>query len=143
MKKHLSLLMVLTALICSVMITGCAGGGGETASLASPGNDGLPTPGDGTTDPGTGTGTLPSAVSLAWDAPVTNADGSAVTNLAGYKIHYGPSPGNYTGVLDVGLKVSYSLSDLAPGTYYFTVTAYSQSGSESERSNEVSKTIEL
>jgi hypothetical protein len=143
MKKHVTLLMVLTALVLSVMITGCNGSGGQGAvSLASPGTDnGLPEPGSGTDDPGAGSGALPTA--LAWDAPATNSDGSALTNLAGYKIHYGPSSGNYTGVLDVGLTTSYSLSELPAGTYYFTVTAYNQSGIESERSNEVSKTIEL
>ena len=140
--KHLSLLMVLTMVFCFAMITGCKGGGGQAAALASTGTEGV-TPGDGATDPGAGTGTLPAAVSLAWDAPSTNTDGSALTNLGGYKIHYGSSPGNYTGVLDVGLRGSYSLSDLAPGTYYFTVTAYNRNGSESESSNEVNKTVEL
>ena len=100
-------------------MTGCKGGGGSAVSLAAPGDtNGLPTPGDGdgTTSPGTGTGT---AAELAWDAPALNTDGSALTDLTGYKVYYGPSSGNYTGVLDVGMVRSYSLSDLAPGTYIY------------------------
>jgi hypothetical protein len=35
-------------------------------------------------------------VSLAWDPPKTNSDGSALENLAGFRIHWGPASGTYT-----------------------------------------------
>ncbi len=68
--------------------------------------------------------------------------------LAGYKIHYGISSGNYTDVIDVGLppvidgRVQASIDNLAPGqTYYFAATAYDSAGVESDYSTEVSTTI--
>jgi hypothetical protein len=82
-------------------------------------------------------------VTLRWDAPTTNEDGSPVT-LSGYKIYYGPSSGAYTKSVSVAstgaTPVTYTLS-LSPGTYYFTVTAISTDGQESAFSNEASKTL--
>jgi hypothetical protein len=82
------------------------------------------------------------AATLSWNAPATNTDGTALTDLAGYKIHYGTSPGNYTTTINAGTVTTYVISNLAPGTYYFAVTAYNTSGSESGYSNEASKTIQ-
>ncbi len=68
--------------------------------------------------------------------------------LAGYKIYYGTSSGNYTNVTDVGLppvvdgRVQADIDNLTPGkTYYFAATAYDSSGVESDYSNEVSTTV--
>jgi chitodextrinase len=77
---------------------------------------------------------------LSW-APNTETD------LAGYKIYYGTTPGLYTQVLDVGLTSTpdtpvYTMTNLSEGTtYYFAVAAYDSSGNASEFSIEVSKTI--
>jgi hypothetical protein len=82
-------------------------------------------------------------VTLRWDAPIANEDGSPVT-LSGYKIYYGTSSGAYTkstSVANTGTTpVTYTLS-LSPGTYYFAVTAVSADGQESVYSNETSKTL--
>ncbi len=80
-------------------------------------------------------------VTLSWDPPTTNADGTPLTDLAGYKIYYGTESGNYTNHLDVGNVTTYTLTGLQPGTYYFAVTAYDTSNNESDFSNEVSTTI--
>ncbi|MDR4499305.1 MAG: Ig-like domain-containing protein [Candidatus Scalindua sp.] len=69
---------------------------------------------------------------LAWD-PNTEGD------LAGYRVHYGVSSGNYDTIVDVGNQTSYTISGLISGTtYYFAVTAYNISDNESIYSNEVS-----
>ncbi|MEW6003368.1 MAG: fibronectin type III domain-containing protein [Nitrospirota bacterium] len=81
------------------------------------------------------------SATLGWEAPTTNADGSLLTDLAGYKIYYGTVSGNYTAVIDVGNIRQYKVKDLEPGTYYFAVTAYDTARNESDYSNEVSKTI--
>ena len=82
------------------------------------------------------------AVSLAWDVPTTNADGSPLTDLAGYEIHIGTSPETYSEVVRVGRVTSHTLYNLSPGqTYFFGVTAYDWSLNESEFSNEVIATI--
>lgn len=78
---------------------------------------------------------------LSWAAPTTNADGTALTDLAGFSIYYGPSSGYYTNVVDVGNVTSYTLEDLPPGTLFITVTAYDTDGNESDYSNEMSKEI--
>ena len=80
------------------------------------------------------------AITLNWTAPTTNTDGSTLTDLAGYKIYYGNSSGNYTSAVNVGNVNNYTFSSLSDGAYYFAATAYDTSGVESSLSNEVTKT---
>jgi len=73
---------------------------------------------------------------LAWDPPV-NAD---VTEISGYRIHYGTMSGYYTESIDVGNVTTYTLAGLTDGaTYYFAASDYDAVGNESSFSNEVSK----
>lgn len=75
---------------------------------------------------------------LTWSAPATNRDSSELQDLAGYKLYYGTSSGNYTMSHDVGNQTSYTLQGLENGqTYYIAVTAYDTSGNESTFSAEV------
>ena len=79
---------------------------------------------------------------LSWQAPTKNVDGSALTNLAGYKIYYGTTSKNYTQTVSVtGASTTQWTLSLAPGTYYFAMTAVDSTGGESSKTNEVSKTI--
>ncbi len=81
-------------------------------------------------------------VTLSWIPPTTKADGTPLTDLAGYKIYYGLSSGNYTQHIDIGNVTSYTVTNLSTGTaYYFATTAYDTSSNESSFSNEVRKTI--
>jgi hypothetical protein len=74
-------------------------------------------------------------VSLAWDY-------DSISNLAGYKIYYGTTSGNYQWNVDVGNVTSYTLSNLTIGaTYYTAATAYTTDGLESTYSNEVMFTV--
>jgi hypothetical protein len=78
------------------------------------------------------------SVTLSWLPPVENEDGSALTDLAGYRIRYGQSSGNYEtqiNVDNVGLT-TWIVDGLVPSTYFFTVTAYNAKGIESNFSNE-------
>ncbi len=81
------------------------------------------------------------AATLGWAAPTTNTDGTPLTDLAGYKIYYGTSSGNYTKVINAGNVTSYTVNDLPAGTYYFAVTTYDAQNIESGYSGEVTKTI--
>jgi hypothetical protein len=79
-----------------------------------------------------------------WTPPTDNTNGAALTNLAGYQIHYGTSSNTLTQTVQVsnaGLS-SYTLTNLSAGTWYFGVTAYTSSGVQSAMSNVASKTIQ-
>ena len=79
---------------------------------------------------------------LLWDPPTTNADGTTLTDLAGYKVYYGTASGNYSTVIDAANVTSYTVTNLTSNaTYYFATTAYDASANESGFSNEVSKTM--
>lgn len=76
-------------------------------------------------------------IDLSWEPPSTNADGSPITGLTGYKIYYGTISGYYTKVIDTGNVRSFRVANLNAGAYYFALTAYNNQGVESSLSNEV------
>jgi hypothetical protein len=83
------------------------------------------------------------SATLSWTPPTTRADGSALSNLASYRVYYGTQSGSLTTRIDVnnpGLS-TYVVSNLAPGTWFFAVTAVDSSGAESDRSNVASMTV--
>ncbi len=80
---------------------------------------------------------------LDWVDPTQNTDGSPLTNMAGVNIHYGNSPSSLSHVVQVsgtGLS-SYTISNLAAGTWYFGAAAYTTSGIEGVMSKIGSKSI--
>jgi hypothetical protein len=75
---------------------------------------------------------VPASVMLSWDA---NTD----ANIAGYKVYVGTKSRAYSYWVDVGNITSCTVDGLPPrNVYYVAVTAYDQSGAESDFSNEVS-----
>ena len=86
----------------------------------------------------------PGTTTVGWTLPVTNVDGTTLTDLAGFRIHYGMSVTTLDRTLDVpGADVtSANVGNLAQGTWYFSVTAYSATGVESALSEVVSRTID-
>jgi len=126
-------------LLASLIITslfGCGGGGGSSAD-----------PNASTSNNGDQTATAEVALTLAWDAPTTNTDGSSLnpaTDLSQYKIYYGTASLTYTTVVNITNPGTTTISEtlnFSPGTYYFAVTTVDVSGQESSYSNEVIKTI--
>jgi hypothetical protein len=113
--------VIIVSLFIVLSFCSCGGGGGgSSTSINSPGN----------------------SATLTWDAPTTNADGTPLTDLAGYNLYYGTSSGNYTVTIDVGNVTTYGIDGFPPGTYYFVLTAYDISGNESDYSTEISRTIQ-
>lgn len=117
-------------------LSGCGGGGSGPAGSAA------------TSQATTGVGNNPptassSAVTINWMPPTENTDGTALTNLSGYDIHYGTSSGNYTQSITVSNPgiATYVVDNLTPGTYYFSVAAVNAEGTESPMSSEVSATV--
>lgn len=80
---------------------------------------------------------------LSWVPPTQNTDGSALTNLAGYRIYYGTSATSLTQVIQVANAgmATYVIENLSPATYHFALKAYTSNGAESSLSNVVSKPI--
>jgi hypothetical protein len=84
-----------------------------------------------------------STVSLSWAAPTENSDGTPLSDLTGYNVHYGTKSQTYSKVIEVanpGLT-DYVVQDLAAGTYYFSVAAYNTTGTESPLSSEVTASV--
>ena len=86
----------------------------------------------------------PGSATLSWLPPTDNEDGSALTNLAGYRIYGGTSAASLSLVSTISNAgiTSTVVSNLAPATtHYFAVSAYSSNGAESLRSTIGSKSI--
>jgi hypothetical protein len=84
------------------------------------------------------------SATLSWAAPTENTDGTPLTNLAGYHIYYGTSVSAMTHTLQIanpGID-TYVVSNLSPGTWYFSIRAYTSAKVESAASVMVSKTID-
>ena len=83
------------------------------------------------------------SVTVTWDPPRENEDGTPFTDLAAYKFYYGTSSGNYSSqvrVDDPDLR-SYVIEDLTPNTYFVAVSAINEAGRESQWSDEASIVI--
>ncbi len=79
------------------------------------------------------------SVTLKWTAPTRNTDGTALTDLAGYKVFYGTASRVYSkSVKLAGAGVtSVVIEGLTAGTWYFAMKSYDTSGVESAYSGEV------
>lgn len=88
-------------------------------------------------------------VTLEWDAPTTNEDGTPLDDLCCYTIYYqdaadpaGTPPQHIADVSGTG--ETYTVTNLSPGhTYTFWVTAVDTDGNESQPSNLATATIAL
>jgi hypothetical protein len=151
----------LTAVVCTVgMLSGCGDDEGSSSSGAasSASATGVITRGGTTTTTDTSsssastvaaTGSADSsssanAVTLSWEPPQLNADGTPLVDLKGYKVHFGAAPDTYsdTITLDNAGLATYVVQNLAKGKYYFAVTAYNSKGAESALSPEVATQVD-
>ena len=75
--------------------------------------------------------------------PTQNTNGTALTDLAGFRVFYGTSPSNLTQLVQLAgtSLTSYTVTSLASGTWYFAAAAYSSAGTQSALSTPVSTTI--
>jgi hypothetical protein len=127
----------LLGVVC--LLAACGGGddqGAGTGAQSSSSTSSGSSSGTSTGTSSTGTATL------TWSAPTENTNGSPLSDLAGYTIHYGTNEGALGQMINVpATTTSFEVSNLAPGTYYFEVVAYASDGSQSAPSNIESKTI--
>ena len=80
---------------------------------------------------------------LEWVAPTQNTDGSPLTDLAGYKIFYGTSSGNYDHEvrIDNPGMTTYVFDNLVPNTYFFAAKSFNTSGVDSDYSGEAVRSV--
>jgi len=124
----LSLIAIVT------YVTAC-GGGASTAELTVSGGG----TGGGTGGSGTGTATL------QWTSPTQNSDGTALVDLAGFRVFQGTTQNTsalrLVDTLDNPSVSIYVVENLSSGTYYFAITAVSDENAQSGFSNLVTITI--
>jgi hypothetical protein len=83
------------------------------------------------------------SATLNWSTPTQNTNGTPLTNLAGFHIYYGTSASNLNQSVQIAnpALTSYTLSNLASGTWYFSINDYTTAGTESAVSNIASTTV--
>ena len=84
-------------------------------------------------------------ITLSWVAPAEREDNSGIllSEIAGYKIYYGATQGQYSNsdTINDGTATGYTFTGLPAGSYYFVVTTIDTEGRESQYSPEVVITI--
>jgi hypothetical protein len=87
--------------------------------------------------------TAAATATLNWSPPTQNTDGSPLTDLGGYNIHYGTNAASLSQQIHLNdpAASTYVMPNLSSGTWYFAVTAVSTNGLESAYSNTANKTI--
>jgi serine protease len=80
---------------------------------------------------------------VSWVAPTQNTNGTALVDLAGFRVYYGTSSTSLTQtsvVNNVAARTT-TINSLAPGTWYFKVRAFNASQTESTDSNVAAKAV--
>jgi len=83
------------------------------------------------------------SATLEWEAPVVNADGTPLTDLVGYNIRFGKSPGVLEHIVEVrnpGIT-TYVVDGLTPAIWYFAISSVNSEGIESQTTGLVWTTI--
>ena len=129
------------AFLMGVLLTGCGGGSSDSGASGS-GSSGSSSAGVG------GSSDVRSAV-LSWNAPLTRVNGESIPmgELDRYVIRYGQDDENLTEEVVVTnaqaqAEMSYEISGLDNGTWYFTIQVQDTSGLISEPSDVVSKSVQ-
>jgi hypothetical protein len=83
------------------------------------------------------------SATVQWANPTQNTNGTTLMNLAGVHLYYGTSASALTHEVTVAstTQISYTISGLTAGTWYFGAKAYNTSGIESAWSDIGSKAI--
>jgi hypothetical protein len=84
------------------------------------------------------------SATVSWSAPSTNADDTVLTDLAGFRVHYGTASRDYSFVSEIDDPAANSavIKDLDSDTWFFAVTAVDRNDNESAFSTEVSKVVQ-
>jgi len=138
-RHRVALFHVLQVVSLSIVLSACGGGSSGVAGTAFTPAASTPS----TTGGGSPTGTTTGSMTLQWTAPVTRTDGTplSLSEIAGYRVHYGTSPGSYPHHVDItdGSLQSATLTGVPVGTYYIAMSTYDSNGLESSYSASIVK----
>ena len=130
-KPHNNSFPAAIAILVSALLVGCGGGGG--------GGGGSPAMARTIPEPTNAPPVSNSpSLTLNWQAPSENVDGSPISGISGYRVYYGQSTGQYDSTEDVPGNVTSHTIELPVGQYFLVMTAIDIEGDESSYSNEVS-----
>jgi len=135
----------IAAFTVGMLLAGCGGGGSDEAGTSASGST---SSGNSVVASESAKAAANTAV-LSWSAPSTrvNGDGIAMGELDKYVIRYGQSADDLSREVVVDnaesyADMSYTVENLAAGTWYFTIQVQDTQGLISEPSEPVSKTIQ-
>jgi hypothetical protein len=133
--------MTLFVANCIGGLSGC-GGSGQAAAVGVPAGPVPPAPGPAPPPPAPPS-PPPYSATVSWSTPLLNTDGTSLTDVSGFRIHYGTNPTSLTQMVTVsGAGItSHVISGLSAGTYYFAVSTLNSTGTASDPSNAASKTV--
>jgi hypothetical protein len=84
------------------------------------------------------------SITLSWMPPSTREDGTSLSpsEIGGYRIYMGDSEVTLSPVEDINdySVTEYTLTNIATGSHYYSVTTYDQDGNESDFSNIIEMT---
>ncbi len=131
----------IAAFVMGAVLTGCGGGSSGSGSSGS-------SAADAGSSVGGGASSARTAV-LSWSAPLTRVNGESIPmgELDRYVIRYGQDNENLTEEVVVSNaqaepEMSYEISGLEDGTWYFTIQVQDTSGLISAPSDIVSKSVQ-
>ena len=142
--------LALAALICTGLAA-CGGSGNSTAASAAASNNpfgavGSANGASSTASSSSSASSTSKSITLSWSPPTQNSDGTSLTNLAGYTLHYGTASQDYTGRIEITspTQTSYvvSTSTFPPGKYYFSISAYNAQQVSSSMSGEITVIVD-
>lgn len=83
------------------------------------------------------------SATLRWAPPTQTTDGQPLSDLAGYRVYYGQATFRLdrTTTIHDPAATMVVINNLGSGTWFFAVSAFTRTGSESAMSNVVSKLI--
>lgn len=122
--------------------TSCSASGGWSGTKAASGTQTLPTITASTNYTLTCSWSTGEA-RVRWTIPTTNTNGTALTNLAAFRVYYGTSQSSLTQVREINdiSSTSALISPLGAGTWFFKVLAVNANQVQSGDSNLASKVI--
>ena len=115
----------------------------SSGSDPAPSNDSNPAPSSDSNSASSSGETTYGSITLSWTAPTYNTDGSVLTDLEGYRIYGGTSPGTSPNSVTIDNEsiTIYVLENIPVGTYNFVATSFNSAGIESDYSNPVTKVV--